>query len=442
MSLQFNKKAYMTVVIIYVIIGIVAGTYVSLKNLPSLTGFVFDNWSNTYYLKYVNILNKTPIIVITNSQRTAIYEKGEWFEFNFASEGACFENNYLAFAIDFKGRPALVTFRNERNANLYIFDYEGVPSTISCSGDTIIIGGIFPRPFLISFHSNLSKATLYVLPQLFPAVKMKLADLKEGFASLIELSNGTKYLFVSEEGRHYFLVFNNSVEISNVVNDNNMLILTGGIRQKDESIEGLILFLNSSKAIVLRISGAKGVKVLSARYNKGFLRLYLRPISSFWDALAEVRDSKVWFSRLFWPYNHVVSIAKLDQEGNSLTATILYKENETLLVITKGFTLRPAMLWNEEPLFYIKKPVIGQKISASTLYFREVKANIHYIESKVDFTERNIIFRSTQGMPKPRSLSLKVNKGAVFAINALFGIVIGALVYEAFRPYEVNGDKR
>jgi hypothetical protein len=443
LSLSYRRGLYLAIILIYVCIGAISGAYVTLNNRPKVLGFVFFPWDITYTIDYVDVINSSPFLVVSHAGNTYIFNEDKWFKVNVDVNSACISEKKIILAGQLNGSPLLMIIKDGKGI-LYLFNVTGSLMSVKCKGSLVVAGGTLPRPFILIYNISSFTAKAYILSEEVPAIKISLDVRNDCVAGLVKLINGSTILFRLDLNRPaklnlYSLNLDfEEVRVEGVTCSKEGPLLYGSFI-KGNSTLGFLYLLTQNKLIILRPSGFKGIRVLMAReLESKLIRMYLRPVGDFWDGIGELdyRKSRVWFSRLFWPYNHVVLTYNVNWRGNITTATVLYTESGNLLVIAKGFSLMPAVLWYRgAPLFYIKKPVIGEnlKVSITTCHTRlKLLGTAKVLDVNVISTRASIspYFNEI----RPRKLSLGVNKSLVYALNILFSIIIGAVIYEAFRP--------
>ncbi len=436
---MFNKKLYTVIIIIYVIAGIIGGTYVTLTNVPKLQGYVLFNWSSTYFLKLVNVTRKGPLLVVSQDSKTFLYEYNKWYVVDFETEAACSnKDNKIVLAGSSEGRPSiLVVNLNNNSAYDIIFEGEGSINVLSCGGNIIAGGGSFPRPFLIVYNLSDFSSRIYTFLNTSLNYIKKIKVVNNNVFMIVKDFSGKYYLFLLSENnlKNMFLAYPRNITLIDVFSrEGNVLI--DGYYVKNNTDTGFLETLNNSTTLFELLNG-KGIEILSATfYRNGTAHFYIRSPLGFWDGLAVFRNNKVWFSRILLPYTHVVTYSKMDPLGKALVAAILYTEKGNVLVIVRGFSLRPVVLWaDDHPYFYIKKPLLGQKIvviNKRNFFGKNVK--ICYNVKELKYFEKTLNLLPTSNMPQPVKLTTKINKTMILSLNALYGIVFAVLIYEGFRP--------
>lgn len=447
MSLIFNRRLYIIIIITYVVAGILGGSYIAFKSAPEIQGYAFLNWPSTYFVKYANITKEGPELVISNGNRTLLYNGNKWSLINFETEALCKTDSKLILAGGLDGKPSILiigNYQGNNNSALEIsFRAEGSLTSIACGKSLIVGAGSFPSPFLILYDSNNYSVKLYTFlnSSLNSIKEVKIVDKKifVVFKSFREMYYLLSISGNNSKGRS--LVYNNSVNLVTIISNGTKAVIDGYFTKNGTDISFLKPF-GTNKVRLFRFINGKGISILSAKFFlNNTARFYIRSRLGLWDGLAEAYNDRLWFSRLLWPYNHVVVFEKMDSMGKAVIAAVLYTKNGNILVLTRGFSLRSSVLWmDNHPLFYIKKPIWGQKIIIKNVKgFLANSSKIIYQTESIKYLRNVLTIKpiTVVNMSHPIKLTTKVNRVMVFSLNALYGVIFAVLVYEAFRPFKV-----
>jgi len=318
-----------------------------------------------------------------------------------------------------------------------IFEGEGSINVLDCEKNLIVGGGSFPGPFLIVYDLNnlSSKAYIFLNTSLNYIKKIKVIN--GNIFIIVKSFNGKYYLFLlsSNNLKNRFLVYPRNITLVNIFNRGDDIFIDGYLIKNNTDTDFLEALNNNM--ILFRLLNGKGIEILSATFFKNdTAHFYIRSPLGFWDGLAIFRNNKIWFSRILLPYSHVVTYNKIDPLGKAIVAATLYTEKGDVLVIVRGFSLRPMVLWaNNHPFFYIKKPLLGQKIIVTKIRsFFGKKVKISYSIEGLKYSKKVLRLMPINNMPYPAKLTTKINRMLILSLNALYGIIFAVLIYEGFKP--------
>lgn len=197
----------------------------------------------------------------------------------------------------------------------------------------------------------------------------------------------------------------------------------------------LVAPINMGKAFIFNTSEHGGA-IIDAAGSLNELRLYYRP-GAFWDAVVEARlgEGRAWYSRLLWPYSHAVVVNSLDSDGDVVTATVLSPSNDVrMLVITRGFTTRPAILWHDgQPVFYVKKPNINEDLHVGKMDWPAPEP-FNPRPRQLDYSIVELRVTKVRKLGSPVELSMRVDYLTVLGLYTAYALSFAGVAYYAFEP--------